>query len=90
MFERAAVRHGGMRRCAMLFAVATAMLLSASAIFAVQTSADDYSDTDMVYPVYNPRPKELPPVPIPVDNPQTPQKVKLGEMLYFDPMLSSD
>lgn len=35
--------------------------------------------------------KALPPVPpSPVDNPQTPAKVELGKMLYFDPRLSID
>lgn len=28
--------------------------------------------------------------PIPADNPQTPQKIELGKMLYFDPRLSHD
>jgi cytochrome c peroxidase len=32
---------------------------------------------------------ELPPVPFPVDNPQTPEKIKLGEALFFDPNLSA-
>ena len=30
----------------------------------------------------------LGPVPIPADNPQTPEKVALGELLFFDPRLS--
>lgn len=35
--------------------------------------------------------KALPPVPpSPVDNPQTPAKIELGKMLYFDPRLSID
>ncbi|HEX9907267.1 MAG TPA: cytochrome-c peroxidase [Thermoplasmata archaeon] len=91
MFGRTTSRGKGLRRHAIIMmAAATVMLLSISAVFAVQTSADDSSDTDMVYPTYNPKPKGIPPVPIPADNPQTPTKVKLGEMLYFDPMLSSD
>ena len=32
---------------------------------------------------------KLPPVPIPANNPQTKDKVKLGEALFFDPNLSS-
>jgi len=32
----------------------------------------------------------LPPVAIPLDNPQTPEKVELGRLLYFDPRLSGD
>jgi cytochrome c peroxidase len=31
---------------------------------------------------------EIPPLPVPVDNPQTPDKVRLGEALFFDPNLS--
>ncbi|OGS43335.1 MAG: hypothetical protein A3K76_02685 [Euryarchaeota archaeon RBG_13_57_23] len=91
MLERTSTRGKGLRRHAMIMAsAAIVMLLSISAVFAVQTTATDVCDTDMVYPTYNPKPKGLPPVPIPADNPQTPMKVKLGEMLYFDPMLSSD
>lgn len=30
----------------------------------------------------------LGPVPIPADNPQTPEKVALGKLLFFDPRLS--
>jgi cytochrome c peroxidase len=32
----------------------------------------------------------LPPVPVPADNPQTPEKVTLGARLFFDPRLSAD
>lgn len=32
----------------------------------------------------------LPSVPIPADNPQTPAKVELGKMLFFDPRLSAN
>ena len=32
----------------------------------------------------------LPPVPIPNDNPQTDAKIRLGKQLYFDTRLSSD
>jgi len=35
-------------------------------------------------------PLGLPPVPIPEDNPMTPEKVALGKMLYFDTRLSKD
>ncbi|WP_424964761.1 cytochrome-c peroxidase [Dinoroseobacter sp. S375] len=40
-----------------------------------------------------PRPEGLAalgPPPIPADNPQTPEKVALGEMLFFDPILSGN
>ncbi len=32
----------------------------------------------------------LPPLPIPADNPMTPEKVELGKRLFFDPRLSAD
>ena len=32
----------------------------------------------------------LPPLPIPEDNPMTPEKVELGKRLFFDPRLSGD
>jgi cytochrome c peroxidase len=32
----------------------------------------------------------LTPVPVPADNPMTPEKIELGRMLYFDPRLSGD
>lgn len=32
----------------------------------------------------------LPPVPVPADNPMTPEKIELGRMLYFDTRLSGD
>ncbi|RMF89299.1 MAG: cytochrome-c peroxidase [Nitrospinota bacterium] len=32
----------------------------------------------------------LPPVPVPEDNPLTPEKVELGKLLFFDPRLSGD
>lgn len=35
-------------------------------------------------------PLGLPPVPVPEDNPVTPEKVALGKMLYFDTRLSKD
>jgi cytochrome c peroxidase len=35
-------------------------------------------------------PLGLPPVPVPANNPMTPEKVELGKMLYFDARLSRD
>src|SRR5262245_58963055 len=35
-------------------------------------------------------PLGLKPVPVPTDNPLTPEKVELGKQLYFDPRLSCD
>jgi cytochrome c peroxidase len=37
-----------------------------------------------------PPPLGLPPVPIPPDNPMTPEKVELGKLLYFDKRVSKD
>jgi len=39
---------------------------------------------------YGPAPLGLDPVPIPPDNPQTPQKIALGRLLFYDPRLSAD
>ncbi|HHJ36529.1 MAG TPA: cytochrome-c peroxidase [Gammaproteobacteria bacterium] len=36
------------------------------------------------------QPLGLPPVPIPADNPQTPEKIKLGDKLYHDKRFSAD
>ncbi|MBI2368084.1 MAG: cytochrome-c peroxidase [Deltaproteobacteria bacterium] len=41
---------------------------------------------EKTFPVLGP----LPPVPIPRDNPQTPAKVELGKLLFFDPRTSGD
>lgn len=35
-------------------------------------------------------PLGLPPVPVPADNPLTPEKIALGRRLYYDPLLSVD
>src|SRR5207248_3431913 len=35
-------------------------------------------------------PLGLPPVPVPSDNPLTPDKIALGRRLYYDPLLSVD
>ncbi len=35
-------------------------------------------------------PLGLPPIPVPKDNPQTPEKIALGKQLYFDRRLSAD
>ena len=47
--------------------------------------------------IYNPTPKPLviptgwpQPLPLPPDNPQTEQGIKLGRMLFYDPILSGD
>jgi len=85
-------KHGVLRRVhfSLIAAVFLIFGLAISASLAVVPAMGDDYDRDMVYPVYNPKPKGIPPVPIPDDNPQTPMKVKLGERLYFDPKLSVD
>jgi len=73
-----------------VIAVLMAGVFVSSAALAVTTSAKGVQGTDLVYPLYNPQPWGIPKVPIPADNPPTPQKVKLGERLYFDRELSKD
>jgi cytochrome c peroxidase len=41
-------------------------------------------------PVAYPVPRGLPPLPVPADNPMTPEKIELGKMLYFDKRVSKD
>ena len=41
-------------------------------------------------PEDKPRLEPLPPVAVPVDNPQSVEKIELGKMLYFDSRLSGD
>lgn len=43
--------------------------------------------TDLMTTVYHP-PKGLPPVPVPTNNPVTPEKVQLGRKLFYDRRLS--
>lgn len=63
-----------MKMKAMLVAVA----LSAAALFSQTAQAADK------------KLEPLGPVPIPADNPMTPEKIELGRMLYFDPRLAGD
>lgn len=44
-------------------------------------------ETDLMKTVYHP-PKGLPPVPVPANNPVTPDKVRLGRKLFYDRRLS--
>ena len=44
-------------------------------------------ETDLMKTVYHP-PKGLPPVPVPANNPVTPEKVRLGRKLFYDRRLS--
>jgi len=61
-------------------------LVVASSLFAVAAlSAALAADKDQFK-----TPLGLKPVPVPADNPMTPEKVELGKLLYFDPRLSCD
>ncbi|RIK62965.1 MAG: cytochrome-c peroxidase [Planctomycetota bacterium] len=60
-------------------AIAAAIVCSA---FGVVASADPGPAGAKLEP--------LGPVPVPADNPMTPEKIELGRMLYFDPRLSGD
>ena len=63
------------------FAVASAVLLAAVFASAAALAAD--KDPFKV-------PLGLKPVPVPTDNPMTPEKVALGRQLFFDERLSGD
>ena len=43
-----------------------------------------------VEPSYSGLQREFPPTNEPVDNPTTPERVELGRLLFFDPVLSED
>lgn len=61
-----------------LKAMAFAVALGAAALFSQTARAADK------------KLEPLGPVPIPADNPMTPDKIELGRMLYFDPRLAGD
>lgn len=72
--------------CAGLLAAATGLsfpVFAGDAADAVRTVRIDMGD-------YVEPPLGLDPVRIPDDNPQTPEKVALGKLLFFDPRLSAD
>jgi cytochrome c peroxidase len=52
--------------------------------YKVPTPANEIAAADSKTPL------GLPPLPIPTDNPPTPEKIELGKMLYFDKRLSKD
>ena len=56
------------------------------ASFAVLATVLGSQDGFAQYPL----PLGLPPVPIPTDNPQTPEKIALGKALFMDKRLSAD
>src|SRR5439155_5942181 len=66
--------------CMRSFVVTSSILaLAALGVAAVAADKDDFKV-----------PLGLKPVPVPADNPMTPEKVELGKQLYFDPRLSCD
>jgi cytochrome c peroxidase len=66
-------------RCLPLLSAVVAAVIASTSLLA---PADDASLGKL--------PLGLPPIPIPADNPMTPEKVDLGKQLYFDPRLSCD
>ncbi|MCC4118181.1 hypothetical protein LLG90_22780 [Aromatoleum toluclasticum] len=70
----------------------TTKLMQHSAVLAVTlatalgASAAGNGKADALFPPLAP----LPPVPVPKDNPQTPEKIALGKQLYWDARLSGD
>ncbi|MCV0425045.1 MAG: cytochrome-c peroxidase [Roseibium sp.] len=60
----------------------SALALAGASVLAIATGA-----------IASDRPEELAPLgdpPIPADNPQTPEKIELGKLLFFDPRLSGN
>ena len=63
-------------------------------LFFCTVLAHGQNKTSALLPIGKPvklhAPLGLPPVPIPPDNPPTPETIALGRRLYYDPILSSD
>jgi cytochrome c peroxidase len=57
------------------------VLLAAGLLFAVGLNAEEQPELEA--------PLGLPPLPIPEDNPQTPEKIELGELLFHDERFST-
>ena len=72
-----------------LFAVSVALILISGLLLYSQSPASP-SAMPIGKPVATNAPLGLPPVPIPADNPPTPETIALGRRLYYDPLLSSD
>src|SRR6478672_1521315 len=62
------------------------LVFCAALLAAVPLPVASAADKDGSFKV----PLGLKPVPVPADNPMTPEKVELGKQLYFDPRLSCD
>lgn len=65
-----------------LSSLVLAIALSMTAVLSGSAHADDYA---RFRALFQPLPEQPP---IPADNPQTPEKIELGRMLYFEPRLS--
>ena len=63
--------------------------LLAALLFAAVLAVDSPTASVIAQDEYPPL-AVLPPVPIPADNPITPEKLELGRMLFFDPRMSAD
>ena len=77
-----------MERKAVCILSITFILLTFGFHFAIaQAKGDDLSNLrEKIRKTYG---SNLPPVPVPINNPQGPKKLRLGEALFFDPNLSS-
>lgn len=75
------------RRALFTFLIMTLFILFVVAIRSTHQvlAADQARAASVIRP-----PLGLPPVPIPPDNPLTPEKISLGRRLYYDPALSVD
>jgi cytochrome c peroxidase len=67
-------------------AAITALAVATVSLAPAVTAADKPMAKKPAIPALGP----LPPVPIPSDNPQTPEKVELGKMLFWDSRLGGD
>ncbi len=75
------------RKAVWIGALACLMLASVLRFTAAQTTGNDlHVWREKIRKTYG---YQLPPLPIPENNPQSPEKIRLGEALFFDPNLSS-
>ena len=76
-------------RKALTFGIACLMLLAMSTIILAGPPRPAQSTGDLRARIRSEFGVDLPPLPVPPNNPQTPAKIRLGEALFFDPNLSS-
>jgi len=75
------VRNEGRVRRILLAAAVVVVMVGIAAVVGPRATAAGPDPT-----AFSP----LPPLPVPADNPITPEKVELGRLLYFDPRMSAD